>query len=61
MAFSAHMPSARPAAARAIQLEVVFFAVTSVLPFPEAVCLELEDLGSGVHVVFGTRCCCCHL
>lgn len=42
MAFSAHMPSARPAAAQAIQLEV-FFAMTSVLLFPEAVCLEVED------------------
>lgn len=59
MAFSALMPSARPAAAWAIQLEV--FAVTSVLPFPEAVCLEVEDLYTGIHVVFGTCCCCCHL
>lgn len=60
MAFSAHMPSARSAAAHAIQLEV-FFAVTSVLLFPEAVCLEVEDLHCGVHVVFGTCSCCCHL
>lgn len=60
MAFSAHMPSARPAAAQAIQLEV-FFAMTSVLLFPEAVCLEVEDGLSGVHVVFGTCSSCCHL
>lgn len=58
VAFSAHMPSATPAAAQAIQLKV-FFAVASVLPFPEAVCLEVENLHSGV--VFGTCCCCCDL
>lgn len=60
VAVSAPMASARPAAAWAIQLEVCF-AVTSVLPFPEAVCLGVEDLHSGVQVVFGTCCCCCHL
>lgn len=60
VAFSAHIPRARPAAAQAIQLEV-FFAVTSVLPFTETVSLEAEDLCSGVHAVFGICCCCCHL
>lgn len=60
VAFSAHVPSATPAAAQAIQLKV-FFAAASVLPFPEAVCLQVEGLHSGVYVVFGTCCCCCCL
>lgn len=57
VAFSAHVPSASSAAAQAIDLRL-FFAVTFVLPYWIAVCSEIEDLYSGMQVVFCTCCCC---